>query len=1816
MELRMAEHAVWCFIFLLTLLEVVVKTKMTIHGNSHAFMQANNEVRYLVDGIAVSPMHKDFSSSSGVRVPSLEENSMYNNKLHLKFDPPLLDFKERHLGMPHHEKVTLFNVNNNKTIHMSSISGNTVHFHSSFFEDKIIPPLGNTSFNVVFLGREEGEIESNLFIHTSEGSFKYQVKGASVSSPYRLRPLVGVRVPLNSTYSPLIYMHNPHTTPMQIVEVYSSGGEFHLELPSGELEGPKHLWEIPPFHTKPVIRIRFVAKAEKNHTAYIRIKVNKSEEVLVVPLEVEVAPHAGLYSPDDVLDFGIGGSRDKPKEVRLLLYNSWKKMIRIQNIITTPVSKALKIDFQPVKVPPDSKSPTQVAVLTFDWKASFESKHFSGKLVIKSKQSQHKVVIPYIAHVLEGGLEFNASVTQYCSDLGLNLGVRNFTVTNAFKIPVALVNVSLPKEAQAHFTIQNFSPTILAPGEKVVLFQLTIKKETIESELKLESNLLLHTNISTVSIPLLCYNGRLMKVILSGFNESELNFGTVGSTSQKEAHFAVVNNNPVAVLLKSWGTNMTGALVELVGVEEGNRSTVLQRHSFSNMSTTLVLMPGHYAVFRVFVEAPKTEGAILAEVFVKTQFERVVIPARMTVAHGNLEVLPESLVLDDCFPGKLCMQQLQVRSLFNREMDVTSITSVPPDPQVSYEYRKERDISSTLHVARISPLNTSSIGELRFNPAIGCRNQCYLGISPNSTIGSQWLHTLGLPIHAQDTDLTLLNTRHNRYLALTDGASSAWHNLTLRMDTTEVRGHTFQTRVRLTWPRLVSTPQIGNTSVVTFPLTQIGNTTYKDIVLHNPSSKAVVIQLVLDCVYPQGNRLLDNLPDRFRPDCKECSSSVPGEFTWVEGAKAGAMLQNQLGVPVHRDSFSMLLQPGETVHTKLGLKPVKAGPISALIYVRNNLTILEVVQVSGQAAHAQFKFGNRKPGSGTPLLFELAEKHLKDCEREKHRKFPVPNLTVKRSFTARNTGDLPIHVTGFNINGLSCEGYGFRILNCVPFHLPPNGTRKIDIAFTPDFTLARIQRTLSIDTSLGIPVNYTLITTLPPYFLASCSSVLGRPSWEPLLYYSAISFMAFLLFCVLAAAFLESDRILKCALMAMARDRAARVPPDSKQNSPGQKGADKPCSTKQDGTSDWNLGSSVQHTEKHIKGSHSSNVGICSKNNSCTVPDDRNISETDTKDRSVCTKYDEPEGGYSNSSTPLLTIKNRKKLGKRNSNNSDASSLSESLHDIPVFKKGWTSMFSRSSQGSSSVKSKQVETENRPTATAANISHSTDTEPSSKKNIDSSKDGKRINRAFKKNKSQPEPIICSEEETSSTTTESSNNDEVDKERETSCEVNPLDRPHKTIVKKGKDKSSADYRDNYEGDCDDDDYERDAHKRKDFSSRWKSTHKTTTVKSNQQQQQQPQAESVANKMSTVGSSEISRPPSLELPYKLKSSKSTSRDRKDKNVLKRRTTDKTGNSKGPTLAAESNSLGSSSVRVSPPLRSSHCWGEQRASFSDVVARNDSPLYSSIVAPRKRTQQSSQVPVSLFADSSSSSSSTSSNNGGNNSRKLPEPTTPTNTSTGLGPIGPKKTSSSSSWEVFGEVPSTSSQFLSQQDPSNLFISGFPDTSQSLQVDEALETPPFATEIVWEQQGAMMGRMQGKKQAEDYQCQQQNAFRELWPPSLWDPLYTPAVADNTLYPTATTSEEVPATSGSVWGSFMNSVWSSSPWSTGTGSVAPSISAAHVPIVPPAPIPTPRHEVPNNIEEDNAADIDQGLGFDPFRSLNNIWSPRSTENWSPPSNE
>lgn len=124
---------------------------------------------------------------------------------------------------------------------------------------------------------------------------------------------------------------------------------------------------------------------------------------------------------------------------------------------------------------------------------------------------------------------------------------------------------------------------------------------------------------------------------------------------------------------------------------------------------------------------------------------------------------------------------------------------------------------------------------------------------------------MSLPSHTRDSDLNLLNTRHMRFINSTAGGS--WDNITMRLDTTEVRGHKFYVNIKPYWPSLLAnSSNIDNKTVLTFRLTQIGNTSYETITLHNPSTSPLLLQLVMDWTYPQGMRLYHSLPIKFVTD--------------------------------------------------------------------------------------------------------------------------------------------------------------------------------------------------------------------------------------------------------------------------------------------------------------------------------------------------------------------------------------------------------------------------------------------------------------------------------------------------------------------------------------------------------------------------------------------------------------------------------------------------------------------------------------------------------------------------------------------------------------------------------------------------------------------------------------------------------------------------------------------------------------------------------------------------------------------------------------
>ncbi|KAG8235500.1 hypothetical protein J437_LFUL015727, partial [Ladona fulva] len=984
------------------------------------------------------------------------------------------------------------------------------------------------------------------------------------------------------------------------------------------------------------------------------------------------------------------------------------------------------------------------------------------------------------------------------------------------------------------------------------MFQLGINEKLVTANFTLESSLFLHTNVSKLSIPLLCYNGRLKKVILPfdiGSNTEELvdeiNFGLVGSGRKMDSYFAVVNENPVEIRLKSWGTNLSSsesgeavvASVELAG---------------------LVLKPHQYAVFKIAATASTREGWLKGIAFVETQFERLSLSVKMRSAKGSLDVLRETLVFDECFPGKLCEQPLEVVSSFEVPMVAKSVITHPPDSRVTFfpasvdEGRKCGAIdpkpSSNVPLPSICPHGTSLLGHLTFNPKAACGDRCYLGVSAAHKGGNiQWaqsatvpVHTsspnvtppASLPSHIAESDSALVDLLHSRFTAL-----SGWQNVSLRLDTSEARRVAFKAAARLVWPRLLwwkGTKCPGNKKTcslvntwqdIRFPLTHVANTSILEVSLENPSDSPLLMQLALQYAYPQAKRVLDLLPRSLQPPPNEGEEATsPEEFRfvgvipnphWQWGGPAlgvGLPTSGPNGLSSSQASGGLLplllLQPKKSLTVQLAFKPIKASLSSTLIFIRNNLTALEVVRVSGQGGYAQFRFGNRKPGNPSPLLFELTEKHLKDCERETPWKYSMPNLTVKRSFTARNTGDLPVYVTGLDIDGLPCEGYGFRILSCGPFEMPANGTHKVEIAFTPDFTLSKVQRVLRIHSgggAVGSTIsNYTMLASLPTYMLAPCSSVLPRPSWESKLYLAVILFSLILLLIVVAAAFFESDRILKCTLVAMASSAAAAAA----VSSPAANTCPTPvtpvnmtCSSHQA----WTHPTGQNHSEGRKRDGQGRGSAPFSTSWVGVTNRDRHINEEDV-------------GLRGSEVTESASSKGKKKLGRRNGG------FKTMQHAV-----------------ASALRVDRIEIGVSPSRSAGDTCLLEVPKETGKRN--GGKGGKLLSEG-----------ACSEEETCSTTTESSNNEEIEKttfqENDSSsrqskdrskedsnrislspipsvitstkhCKVpspvlpnsrsssNESSAPSPILLSSSASSSSsssppADFRDNYEGDCDDED----------------------------------------------------------------------------------------------------------------------------------------------------------------------------------------------------------------------------------------------------------------------------------------------------------------------------------------------------------------------------------------------------------------------------
>ena len=121
-------------------------------------------------------------------------------------------------------RVTVFNTDARETLSILSVTTDVSSFQPRAIEEEpdAVEPGGSTKFAVTFAPRLAGAVEGTLMVITDKGSFLIKGRGVAVESPYGLQPLANVRVPPRFPHVFALEVHNPHDTPLRVVEAVSS----------------------------------------------------------------------------------------------------------------------------------------------------------------------------------------------------------------------------------------------------------------------------------------------------------------------------------------------------------------------------------------------------------------------------------------------------------------------------------------------------------------------------------------------------------------------------------------------------------------------------------------------------------------------------------------------------------------------------------------------------------------------------------------------------------------------------------------------------------------------------------------------------------------------------------------------------------------------------------------------------------------------------------------------------------------------------------------------------------------------------------------------------------------------------------------------------------------------------------------------------------------------------------------------------------------------------------------------------------------------------------------------------------------------------------------------------------------------------------------------------------------------------------------------------------------------------------------------------------------------------------------------------------
>uniref|UniRef100_A0A5K4F258 TMEM131_like domain-containing protein n=1 Tax=Schistosoma mansoni TaxID=6183 RepID=A0A5K4F258_SCHMA len=741
-------------------------------GSCYNGFNANNkEVQILVDGIDNFCRLKVFEADR-----TGDAFFLFSG---LSFEPSFLDFGEQPFSHPKHVEVTITNIDADQSIDLVTTFGVSQFIFWSRFNQTALSPASSANFNITFLPYTVGDFETSIYIQTSLGVAKYQVFGSSYISDDYLIPLVNLESLDENKKSFELKLVNPLSCSVKVdnLRVFSDGllteycsysqvtsnstsrndliDNYAFEpiiLHSYEkrsllkatidaddmelIQISSLLWEFDPY-CKP----DQIFSGNSTDGMGFLSSTNKFSKLPAASISINKFINQVLYSRVSLLYLGVinsrSGSISKPIEV-LFLGN---QLLEITSIEANIYDEALSIDITEKIISPHTTTPKTIAIVTLSSAHLSHSYYLSGIITVFTNDQSIYLRIPFYGRLVYGSLTSSVqTVPNYLNEKNQQdpVFLFRFMLTNRydFTLFISKIDFLTPSHKyllQIHHHITNAE---LIPNQTKLFMSISIVDNRIT---RLHGIMVVYSSISTFHIPYDIYSGKLHFFIDGARQLQDVYLlGTTLIGQIRNQSITIVNLNPVPVELTS---------VNIYTESDNNAKCEIMKHKHEGCQLS---GPCEKCLFQFTeiqslseVNIPFSWGNenvaqhIKGFIQIKTKYTVIEQQFEYFVTRGLINVIPNPLIVNSLFPGKIIMHKITVQNAYPTEINITDIklhraimSSDNFDNEISfdiqfYKIKRNKTSNDTNSPYLFQPIQFSAnqsrvIGVVYFDPSASC----------------------------------------------------------------------------------------------------------------------------------------------------------------------------------------------------------------------------------------------------------------------------------------------------------------------------------------------------------------------------------------------------------------------------------------------------------------------------------------------------------------------------------------------------------------------------------------------------------------------------------------------------------------------------------------------------------------------------------------------------------------------------------------------------------------------------------------------------------------------------------------------------------------------------------------------------------------------------------------------------------------------------------------------------------------------------------------------------------------------------------------